>query len=77
MATEKKPRAAKTTKTTTTAKTAEKAAKPKVVRARKPKTTTPIAPEHIAERAYYLWAEGTEGDAFEHWVRAERELTPA
>lgn len=71
MAAEKKPRAAKTTKAAT-------ATKPKLVRARKPKTTTTtIAPEHIAERAYYLWAEGTEGDAFEHWVRAERELTAA
>ncbi|MGH3072891.1 MAG: transposase [Gaiellaceae bacterium] len=72
MAAEKKPRAAKTTKK------AETTTKPKAVRARKPKTTTPtITPEHIAERAYYIWAEGSDGDAFAHWIQAERELTAA
>jgi hypothetical protein len=63
---EKKPRAAKATTSKTT--------KPKLVRARKPKVTA-ITPDQIAERAYFLWAEGSDGDAFEHWVRAERELT--
>lgn len=80
MAAEKKPRAAKakadtkTTKTTATKKVA--AAKPKVVRARKPKVVA-VTGEHIAERAYYLWVEDSDGDAFAHWVQAERELTTA
>jgi hypothetical protein len=33
--------------------------------------------EQIAERAYALYVAGTAGDALEHWVRAERELTAA
>lgn len=92
MAAEKKPRATKktaaeTTKKTTAAKTTTAkttaakrttttAAKPKLVRARKPKARV-VSAEQIAERAYYIWVEGSEGDAFEHWVRAERELTAA
>ena len=54
-----------------------KAAKP----VRKPATRRRRAPEvthdQIAERAYALFVAGAEGDAFEHWVRAERELTAA
>ena len=54
-----------------------KATKP----ARKPVTPKRRAPEvtqdQIAERAYALYVAGTAGDAFEHWVRAERELTAA
>jgi DUF2934 family protein len=75
-----KPRAAKakaetkTTKTTATKKVA--ASKPKAVRARKPKVAV-VTGEQIAERAYYLWAEGSHGDAFTHWVQAERELMTA
>jgi hypothetical protein len=71
MAAEKKPRAAKAETKTTTATT-----KPKTVRARKPKVAA-VTGEQIAERAYYLWVEGSDGDAFAHWVRAERELTAA
>ena len=32
--------------------------------------------EHVAERAYYIHLEEG-GDAFENWLRAERELIPA
>ena len=77
MAAEKKPRAAKAkaeTKTTTTKKAA--AAKPKVVRARKPKAHA-ITAEQVAERAYYIWADGSGDDPFANWIRAERELTTA
>ena len=77
MAAEKKPRAAKAkaeTKTTTTKKAA--AAKPKVVRARKPKAPA-ITAEQVAERAYYIWADGSGDDPFANWIRAERELTTA
>jgi hypothetical protein len=80
MAAEKKPRTPKATaetkanKTTATAKVA--AAKAKVVRTRKPKPIA-VTPAQIAERAYYIWAEGSPGDALEHWVQAERELTGA
>ena len=81
MAAEKKPRAAKAkaeTKSTTTKKAA--AAKPKVVRARKPKAPA-ITAEQVAERAYYIWADGSgDGsgdDPFANWLRAERELTTA
>jgi hypothetical protein len=80
MAEEKKPRAAKakadtkTTKTTATKKVAS--AKPKVVRARKPKAPA-ITAEQVAERAYYIWADGSGDDPFANWIRAERELTTA
>ena len=80
MAAEKKPRAAKakadtkTTKTTATKKVTS--AKPKVVRARKPKAPA-ITAEQVAERAYYIWADGSGDDPFANWIRAERELTTA
>ena len=81
MAAEKKPRAAKakadtkTTKTTATKKAA--AAKPKIVRAAgKPKVAA-ITAEQVAERAYYIWADGSGDDPFANWLRAERELTTA
>ena len=77
MAAEKKPRVAKAkaeTKTTTTKKAA--AAKPKVVRARKPKALA-VTAEEVAERAYYIWADGSGDDPFANWIRAERELTTA
>jgi hypothetical protein len=78
MAAEKKPRAAKAkaeTTTTTTKTTATKAAatKPRAVRARKPKAPA-ITAEQVAERAYYIWAEGSGDDPFANWIRAEREL---
>jgi hypothetical protein len=75
MAAEKKPRAAKAkaeTKTTRTTATT----KPKTVRARKPKAAA-ITAEQVAERAYYIWADGSGDDPFANWVRAERELTTA
>jgi hypothetical protein len=83
MAAEKKPRAAKanaeTTKTTTTKNVATKnvaPTKPKVVRARKPKAPA-ITAEQVAERAYYIWADGSGDDPFANWIRAERELQTA
>jgi hypothetical protein len=83
MGVEKKPRPAKaetkTTKTTATKKVATKkvaATKPKVVRARKPKAP-PITAEQVAERAYYIWADGSGDDPFANWIRAERELQTA
>jgi len=88
MAAEKKPRAAKaetkTTKTTATKKVATTktaaaktaATKPRVVRARKPKVAA-VTGEQIAERAYYIWADGSSDDPFANWLRAERELTTA
>jgi len=43
-------------------------------RTRSPKASpTPVAREHVAERAYYISLEAG-GDPFENWVRAEREL---
>jgi Protein of unknown function (DUF2934) len=77
MAAEKKPRAAKAkaeTKSTSTRKAA--AAKPKIVRARKPKAPA-VTAEQVAERAYYIWADGSGGDPFANWIRAERELQTA
>jgi len=80
MAAEKKPRAAKakaetkTTKTTATQKVA--ATKPTVVRARKPKVAE-VTGEQIAERAYYIWADGSGDDPFANWLQAERELQTA
>ena len=75
MAAEKKPRAAKAkaeTKTTRTTATT----KPKTVRARKSKTPM-ITAEQVAERAYYIWADGSGDDTFANWIRAEQELTTA
>jgi hypothetical protein len=72
MAAEKKPRAAKAeTKTTKITAT-----KPKVVRARKPKAPA-ITAEQVAERAYYIWADGSGDDPFANWLQAERELQTA
>jgi hypothetical protein len=36
-----------------------------------------VTQEAIAERAYYIALEQQGGDPFEHWVKAERELTAA
>jgi len=78
MAAEKKPRApkaeTKTTKTSATKKVA--ATKHKVVRARKPKAP-PVTAEQVAERAYYIWADGSGEDPFANWLQAERELLTA
>jgi hypothetical protein len=78
MSAEKKPRAAKaetkTTKTTETQKVAP--TKPKTVRARKPKVTA-VTTEQVAERAYYIWADGSGDDPFANWLQAERELQTA
>jgi hypothetical protein len=75
MSEEKKPRVAKAKAETKTAKTAA-TPKPKAVRARKPKTAA-ITPEQVAERAYYIWADGSGDDPFANWIRAERELQTA
>jgi len=80
MSAEKKPRAAKakaetkTTKTTATKKVA--ATKPRAVPARKPKAPA-ITTEQVAERAYYIWADGSGDDPFANWLQAERELQTA
>jgi hypothetical protein len=79
MAAEKKPRAAKAkaeTKTTKTTATKTAATKRKTVRARKPEVAA-VTGEQIAERAYYLWAEGSGDDPFTNWIRAESELQTA
>jgi hypothetical protein len=55
--------------------TTTKARKP-TIRKRKA-AALPVTHDQIAERAYLLYVAGTEGDAFSHWVRAERELTAA
>ena len=75
MAAEKKPRAAKAETKTTKTTAAKKAAatKPKVIRARKPKAPA-VTAEQVAERAYYIWADGSGDDPFANWIRAEREL---
>jgi hypothetical protein len=75
MAAEKKPRAAKAKAETKSTKTAA-AMKPKTVQVRKPKTAA-ATPEQVAERAYYIWADGAGDDPFANWTRAERELTTA
>ena len=54
-------------------KTTKPTRKPVVRRRRAAKVTH----DQIAERAYALYVAGTAGDALEHWVRAERELTAA
>ena len=74
MAAEKKPLAAKAKAETKTTKTT--ATKPKAVRARKPKSAA-VAHEQVAERAYYIWAEGSGDDPFANWLQAERELQTA
>jgi hypothetical protein len=43
---------------------------------RKKKETAP-AHDTVAERAYYIALERGGGDAFENWIRAERELATA
>ena len=47
------------------------------LRKRKPTVPPPVTHDDIAERAYALYVTGAEGGPFEHWVRAERELTAA
>ncbi len=42
-------------------------------RTRKTATAKIVTHDHIAERAYYISLESG-GDAFENWLRAEREL---
>jgi hypothetical protein len=47
-------------------------------RTRKETASAPaVTHDDIAERAYALYVSGVEGGPFEHWVRAERELTAA
>ncbi len=40
------------------------------------KKAPPVSQEQIRERAHYLWQQqgSTNGNAFEHWLRAEKEL---
>ena len=59
-------------------KTTTKAVRKPSLRKRKVAAPAPaVTHDQIAERAYLLYVDGSEGDAFEHWVRAERELTAA
>ena len=76
MAAEKKPRAAKAKRRPRRPRRRPPRTKPKVVRARKPKAAV-ITPEQVAERAYYIWADGSGDDPFANWIRAERELQTA
>ena len=55
--------------------TSRKPAAAKTTRSRKPKVT--VTGEQIAERAYYIWADGSGGGEFDNWLQAERELTTA
>lgn len=68
MATPKKTtkKAATTTKKTTTG-----------ARTTKPVEATVTREQAVAERAYYLWLEGSGSDDFERWARAERDLALA
>jgi len=61
-------------KRTTDASTSAK--KTKTPRTTKRSTTPKSSPEEIAVRAYFLHLESG-GDAFENWLRAERELLAA
>ena len=74
-------------RTTAKAAKADAAVEKRTVRAtkpaRKPRTTRRasagdgVTHELIATRAYEIHLSGTGGDAVEHWLRAERELTAA
>lgn len=59
---------------------AKKAAPTKAAPAKKAATSSPRAgdqPGHeaVAERAYYIYEQDQGGDAVEHWLQAERELS--
>ena len=60
----------KSTETTTAAK------KTKAPRATKRRALPTVGPEEIAVRAYFIHLEGG-GEAYENWLRAERELLAA
>lgn len=60
-----------TPKKATTKKTTTRVRKTKSVQA------TVTREQAIAERAYYLWLEGSGGDDLERWTRAERDLAVA
>ncbi len=75
MAAEKKPRAAKAKTETKSTKTTA-TTKSKIGQACKPKPAA-VTLEQVAERAYYIWADGSCDDPFANWLRAERELTTA
>ena len=62
---------------TTRAMRVRRAVKPASGRRRTAAAPAPVTHEQIALRAYELHLAGTEGDALEHWLRAERELTGA
>ena len=51
--------------------------KPAVRRRKTAVAAAPVTHDAIAERAYALYESGSEGTPFEHWLRAERELTAA
>ena len=80
MAAEKKPRAAKanaetkTTKTTATKTVAATSRRPFVPASRR---RFAVTAEQVAERAYYIWADGSGDDPFANWLQAERELQTA
>jgi hypothetical protein len=64
-------------KTTEAAATTKPVAKRTVTRRKKKADETIVLTwEHVAERAYYIHLEEG-GDAFENWLRAERELVTA
>ena len=58
-------------------KTTKAARKPGLRKRKEAAPLTVVTHDDIAERAYALYVAGVEGGPFEHWVRAERELTAA
>jgi hypothetical protein len=59
----------------------ESARKPAAAKPKTPRRLSrrkPVVPdEHVAVRAYHLWAAGAGGDMVDHRLRAERELNAA
>jgi DUF2934 family protein len=55
----------------------EATASVKAVRRRTLKQVEAPTADTVAFHAYLMWERGEPGDATEHWLRAERELTPA
>jgi hypothetical protein len=52
---------------------AEKPTRKRTPRVKRTKKAPPT-PEQVAFRAYELYVSGAAGDAFAHWLQAEREL---
>jgi len=68
--------ARKTTAAAATTAAPRRRATPRRPRATQPTVTTPTHAA-ISERAYFIHLAEGDGDPLGHWLRAERELTPA